>query len=306
MNDRLRKSRPVPQPIPETIDFARGRWAASTRTNYKLWWDAFSGWCRVHGHPALPTNANVLTEYLQYRAGDLMVASLTQVISAIKSVHDLVGYEIRLKGTVFPDAWAQIKRDKGTRQTPKTPLMGAEVAKVIPLIDSPRDRALLMLTFGLALRRSEVVALDVEDLSFSPEGVRVAIRRSKTDQEGKGVVLRMPRTGASLCPVAALEAWIESAGITAGALFLSHSGKRLGAEVVALLAKRAAKLLGKDHRTHSGHSLRRGFVTTAFEKGAPIDSVKEVTRHSGIDMLLKYKEHSNLYDNPAQKAVWGI
>lgn len=295
------------RPIPDTIDFARGRWSASTRRNYKMWWGYFVEWCKTNNRPlTLPTQATEITAYVQYRSEDLKAASLTQIKSAIVGVNDLLGFDVKLKGTEFPDAWAQIRRDKGTRSTPKTPLMGAELAEIIPQIESVRDCAILMLGFGLALRRSEIVALDVEDLAFSPEGVRVTIRRSKTDQEGKGTVLRMPRTHTALCPVAALETHIEKTGITEGPLFLSHSKRRLGADTVALLVKKAVALIGKDPTTHSGHSMRRGFVTTAFENGAPPESIRDRTRHQSMDMLLKYREAAQVFNSPVDIAVWKL
>jgi site-specific recombinase XerD len=116
----------------------------------------------------------------------------------------------------------------------------------------------------------------------------------------------MPRTKTALCPVEALEAHLKNSSISEGAIFLSHSKRRLGGEMVALIVKKAVKLIGKDPKTYAGHSTRRGFVTTAFENGAPIESVKEISRHVGVEMLLRYKEASMLFDNPAQRAVWGM
>lgn len=305
MNERLRK--PKPQALPEFIDFARGRWSESTRHNYKMWWDAFVAWGKAENKVlSLPTSAADLTAYVQFRSGDLTVSSLSQLKSAIIGVNDLLGHDVKLKGTEWPDAWAQIRRDKGTRQTPKAPLMGDELLKIIPQMESLRDRAVLLVGFALASRRSELVALDVDDLEFSKDGLRVVIRKSKTDQEGKGTVKRIPRTHGDVCPVAALEAYMSAKKIAEGPVFRSEYGLRLGADVVAKIVKKAAKLAGKDPRVHSGHSLRRGFVTTAFERGAPAESIRDRTGHASMDMLLKYREAAAIFNSPADVAVWGM
>jgi integrase len=158
-----------------------------------------------------------------------------------------------------------------------------------------RNRAIILLGFAGAFRRSELVALNIEDLEEVPEGVLVTIRRSKTDQEGVGRKVAIPR-GEIACPVAALKAWLEAAGIAAGALFVRvynrrnqfHRGERLAPRNVAAIVKAGATRLGLDPAAFGGHSLRAGFVTSAVKRGANLIKITDVTGHRSLEMLKTY------------------
>ena len=170
-----------------------------------------------------------------------------------------------------------------------------------------RDKALIALCFAAALRRSELVALQVEDLSFNEKGMDVHIRRSKGDQEGKGATLPVLH-GASLFPVAAVRDWIGAAGLITGPLFRQvMKGSRLGklalsAHAVAVVVKKRAAKVGIDPASVSGHSLRSGYVTSAVEHGAAPMVIAEQTRHKSLDMLLVYSRRVDRYRNHSGRA----
>jgi integrase len=165
-----------------------------------------------------------------------------------------------------------------------------------------RDRAIILLGFAGAFRRSELVALDTEDLEEAPEGLLITIRRSKTDQEGIGRKVAIPR-GEIACPVAALRAWLEAAGITEGAVFRRIFNKRaqrvtnrrLAARNVATIVKAAAAKLGLEAAAFAGHSLRAGFVTSAVKRGANLIKITDVTGHRSLEMLKTYSRDAEAF-----------
>jgi integrase len=167
-----------------------------------------------------------------------------------------------------------------------------------------RDRALLMLGFAGAFRRSELVALEVADLSEVPDGLRVRIRRSKTDQEGQGAEIAIPR-GYRLRPVEAVQVWLQAAGIEDGYLFRTvHRGGHvrswgLAGHVVAKIVKQYALAAGLDPQEFSGHSLRAGFVTSAAETGASVLKIQETSRHKSVDVLAAYVRRVDLFKDHA-------
>jgi integrase len=167
-----------------------------------------------------------------------------------------------------------------------------------------RDRALLLLGFAGAFRRSELVALNVADLQFCDDGLRVTIRRSKTDQEGLGATIAIVR-GSTACPVRAVRTWIEMAGILDGPLFrpVTRTGRvssrRLSGRAVADLVKRYARRAGLNAADFSGHSLRSGFLTSAAARGASIFKMMDVSRHKSIDTLRGYVRDAEIFRDHA-------
>jgi integrase len=167
-----------------------------------------------------------------------------------------------------------------------------------------RDRALLLLGFAGAFRRSELVALDVADLAEAAEGLRVTIRCSKTDQQGQGATIAIPR-GTIACPVRAVREWLAAAGIAAGPVFrpVNRHGRvqqrRLSDQTVATIVKNAAARLGLDASCFSGHSLRAGFVTSAAARGASLFKLMDVTRHKKVESLRGYVRDAELFTDNA-------
>jgi len=206
-----------------------------------------------------------------------------------------------------------IKRSKGTAQRQAKPLLKEDLFAVLERMgDRPkdiRDKALLLLGFAGGFRRSELIGLDVEDIEFVRQGMIVTLRRSKTDQEGAGRRIGVPFGRTRWCPVKALEAWLQAAGITDGALFLvldRHSqmkAKRLSGEAVSIILKERLRQAALDPAHYSGHSLRAGFATSAAMAGASILKIREQTGHATDAMLARYIREGDIFTDNASSAV---
>jgi integrase len=190
----------------------------------------------------------------------------------------------------------------------KTPTTVERILAMAPIASERladiRDRALLLVGFASAMRRSELAALDVEDIEETPEGLRITIRRSKTDQEGHGHVIAIPR-GMIACPVAALKAWLEAAAVTESALFrpIAKGGRirpmRLTDRSVADIVKAHARRAGLDPKQFAGHSLRSGFLTSAAARGASIFKMADQSRHKSMDTLRGYVRDAEIFKDHA-------
>ena len=269
----------------------------------------FAAWCAKHGAVALPALPEIVAAFLTDEAArEIKASTIGRRAAAICHAHRMAGHapptvDDRVKATM-----AGIRRTIGTGQTKKA---AATADRIMAMVGQPeqtlaalRDRALLLLGFAAALRRSELVALDVGDIEEVPEGLRVTIRGSKTDQDRAGAVVAVPR-GSIACPVAALNAWLDAAGITEGPLFrpINKSDKvgtdRLTAQSVALIVKAAARRAGLDPQQFSAHSLRAGWITSAAKRRASIPKIMDVSRHKSIDTLLGYVRDAELFRDHA-------
>lgn len=208
-------------------DYASKASAGSTMRAYRADWADFTTWCQEQNRLALPAAPETVALYLADRATTCKVATLQRRISAISRAHQAAGYPgISTREEPLHSVWRGIRREHGTAQQGKAPTMTEDIkAMVTTLPDNflgARDRALLLLGFATAFRRSELVSLDVSDVTFTRDGLVVTLRRSKTDQEGAGRKVGIPFSPRpQLCPVRALQAWLETSGITEGALFRS-------------------------------------------------------------------------------------
>lgn len=288
-------------------DYARKATASSTTRAYRADWADFTSWCSEQQRMALPATAETVALYLADRATTCKVATLQRRISAISRAHQAAGYQgISTREEPLHSVWRGIRREHGTAQQGKAPTMTEDIkAMVSTLPDNllgSRDRALLLLGFTTAFRRSELVSLDTEDLSFARDGLIVNLRRSKTDQEGAGRKVGIPFSPRpDLCPVRSLQTWLEASGITRGALFRSvnRHGKlqprRLTDQVVAMVVKRAALAAGRDACQFAGHSLRAGHATSAAAAGAPERVIMAQTGHKSLNMVRRYIRDGNLF-----------
>ena len=201
-----------------------------------------------------------------------------------------------------------IRRSLGAASNRKAPATAEKIVAMAPVVGGRlseiRDRALLLIGFAGAFRRSELVALDVEDVEEVPEGLRVTIRRSKTDREDLGAVVALPR-GSVACPVAAFRAWIRAAGITAGPVFRPVAkgerlqNVRLTDRSVAKIVKAHAVRVGLDPTAFAGHSLRSGFLTSAAARGASIFKMADQSRHRSMDTLRGYVRDAEIFKDHA-------
>jgi integrase len=208
---------------------------------------------------------------------------------------------------------AGIRRALGVAQAGKEPVLTADLTAMAAKIPAQRlkgirDRAMILMGFAGAFRRSELVALNVEDVEFREDGLKVTIRKSKTDQEGAGQVVGIAH-GSKLCPVRALREWLAAANIAAGPIFRTVTRHnrveetRLDGRVVALAVKEYAKAAGLDPSKYAGHSLRAGLVTSAYIAGVQETIIMKQTRHKSSDMLRKYFRDSSLFRDNASARV---
>lgn len=296
-----------------TAAYLRAARAPNTERAYRADWRHFSAWCDGRGRTALPADEATVALYLADLAGTHKPSTLQRRVSAIAQAHKAAGYTPPTKGGAAKTL-AGIRRTHGTAQEGKAPARTAEVRRMVSTCgDGPlgtRDRALLLLGFAGAFRRSELVGLDVSDLDFGANGLTVTLRRSKTDQEGAGQKVGVPYgSHPDTCPVRALRAWLDTAGIASGAVFrrVDRWGhvlpERLTGQAVALVVKRRAEAAGLDPARYAGHSLRAGLATAAAEAGVPERVIMAQTRHRSLPMVRRYIRDGNLFRENAAAAV---
>lgn len=288
------------------ISFDRGRWAPATRRSYEISWRDFERWCEEHEAVdfEFPVRPEVIADFLIARSETHSTSTLSGRLAAIVAVHQLYGHEVRIKGSVIKDAWSEIRRQKGTARKPKAALVVDDIKKIVKGIpaDQLQDRAVMLIGFASALRRSEIVALNAEDLVFSDTALTINVRRSKTDKAGKGEPVAILRGSTEFCAVAALEAWLAHAEITSGPIFRCR-GERMHPRTVANIAKRWAKRAGFDDASIGAHSLRRGCITSMFRAGADIKNIMEHSRHRTVNIAMGYVQAETATKNPALKAL---
>ena len=291
----------------------------STRKAYASDWSHFVAFCdtvNLNPLPALPGTVALYLDELDEQG--FKVATMQRRMSAISVQHKAAGY---LPPTAHPDVcdtWEGIRRDRaeqGRVSESKTAAVGPVLRQFLESIDTDtlqgkRDRAVLLVGFFGAFRRSELVALNVEDVEFTDAGATVKVRRSKTDQKGEGAYKAIPRRSGETCPVAALVEWIASDGIESGAIFRSIrkggsvvNDRRLSGRDVARTVKRAADRAGLDSAAFSGHSLRSGFATTAAHAGASDRSIMVQTGHKSRAMVDRYVQAARVWEDNAAGLV---
>jgi site-specific recombinase XerD len=286
--------------------------ARATRRAYKSDFEIFATWCQNRGISPLPATAEAVAAFLACEVeSGIRPSTIGRRIAAIRYAHKLAGHAIptddeRVKATV-----RGIRRSLGTASQKKIP---ATAERIIAMalntgddLKGVRDRSLLLIGFAGAFHRSELVALDCEDIEECETGLKISIRHSKTDQEGAGATIAIV-CGSVACPVAALRAWRDAAGITTGALFRSirKGGKvagRLSAQSVADIVKAQAQRVGLDPTLFAGHSLRAGFLTSAAKRGASIFKMMDVSRHRSVDTLRGYVRDAELFQNHAGEGL---
>lgn len=290
--------------------YALAEKSEATRRAYRADFDLFTAWCRArHNVEPLGASPETVAAFLAGQADvGVRPSTLTRRMAAIGYAHRLAGLPSPTAHEAVRAVLRGIRRTAGTSPTQKAPATAERITAMlvgIPIdtLRGKRDRALLLLGFAGAFRRSELVALDVSDLTFEPEGMRVMIRRSKTDQEGKGQEIAIPR-GSKLRPVAAVQDWLKAAGITKGPVFRSvnrhgTAGGSLTPQAVALVVKAHADAAGLDPADFAGHSLRAGFLTSAAEAGADALRMMEVSRHRRVETVQGYVRRANLFKGHA-------
>lgn len=289
--------------------------AVNTVKAYRQDWADFVAWCEVYGLTPLPATPETVARYLTAQAETLKVSTLQRRLSAISQAHTAKGYpRFSVRDEPLRSVWAGIRRVHGVAPQGKVPVVTADIkAMVARLPDSllgVRDRALLLVGFAGAFRRSELVSLQYDDIRFTSEGLTVQLRRSKTDQEGRGRVVGIPYgSHRETCPVRSLQAWLEAAGITEGPLFrpITRHGQiqpgALSDKAVALIVKRWAQAAGLDPAQYAGHSLRAGLATAAAQAGVPERVIMAQTGHRSVTMVRRYIRTGSLFRENAAAEV---
>jgi len=295
------------------MSYAEAEKSAATRRAYACDWHDFEAWCRARGAGPLPAHPGLVGAYLSHLAGaGLKASTIGRRAAAIAYRHKLAGHEPPTNAEAVKAVMRGIRRTIGTAPDQKSAATAAIVRRMIQVCPEDtlaglRDRALLALGFAGAFRRSELCALDVADLADTPDGLRVLIRHSKTDQEGQGQEIAIPR-GYRLRPVEAVQQWLTAAEINAGPVFRAValgdrvSDQPLAPDSAARIVKRYARRVGLDPAAYSGHSLRSGFLTSAAESGASIWKLAEVSRHKSLDTLRGYVRRADLFRDHAGAA----
>ena len=304
----------VPSPTLEQVrEFIRVSKAENTLRGYRADWREFCGWCEAHGVGPLPASADTVASYIAECAGRLKVGSIQRRLNAIAEAHKAIGVEPPTHHAIATNTMKGIRRTRGTAPAQKAPALTEDIRAMVEATDASiigtRDRALTLLGFAGAFRRSELVGLNVEDCVFSKDGLTVTLRRSKTDQIGEGRKIGIPYgSNPETCPVRVLQSWMELAGITDGPLFRSISRHghvqpgRLSGIDVARVVKKLAERAGLDPGKYAGHSLRAGHATSAATAGASERSIMNQTGHRSVQMVRRYIRDGNLFrENSAGK-----
>lgn len=284
----------------------------ATRRAYRSDFADFRTWCLAHGQEHLPASVEATAAYLASLADrGLRASTVSRRAAAIAYAHKLAGHEPPTSAEQLRATIRGIRRTIGVAADQKAPATADVVRDLLRHVPKTgtlglRDRALLLVGFAAALRRSELVGLDVADLDFSREGVILRLGVTKTDQEGAGAIAPIPN-GTKLKPVAALSAWLSAAGIADGPVFrrIRRGGhvtaERLTPAAVALIVKRYAGPAGYAIADFAGHSLRAGFVTQALADGADLLKVMDQSRHVEVRTLKKYDRRAKAFRGHAGK-----
>jgi len=303
----------------ETLLNLQSSKATNTVRAYKSDFKDFSLFCAQNDLKALPSEPKIVSLYLTYLSTkDIKMSTLKRRLVSIGVIHKLKGHYLDTKHPSIIENVMGIKRRKGSIQKGKKPILINDLKLLIDVIDQQqnedikklRDRSIILIGFSGGFRRNEIVALDYEDLNFVSEGLKIDIKRSKTDQFGEGSKKALPYfDNSQYCPVVSLQKWIKISKINSGSLFRRFSKgsklseNRLTDQTVALLIKAYLQLAGIDSKNYSGHSLRSGFATSAAESGAEERSIMTMTGHKSTEMVRRYIKEANLFKNNALNKI---
>ena len=302
----------------ETLNNLKSSKANNTLRAYKSDFKDFGGFCAKHGFDSLPTEPKVVSLYLTHLSKNSKISTLRRRLVSIGMVHKLKGHYLDTKHPIIIENLLGIKRVKGSYQKGKKPILINHLKSIINVIDEQkideikkaRDKALLLVGFAGGFRRTELISIDHEDLEFVTEGVKIIIKRSKTDQFGEGMTKGIPYfSNQKYCPVNNLKKWLELSNIKSGPIFRRFAkgsvltNYRLTDQSVVLIIKIYLNLAGIENKNYSGHSLRSGFATVAAESGADERSIMTMTGHKTTQMVRRYIREANIFKNNALNKI---
>jgi site-specific recombinase XerD len=297
----------VPLPsLDQVREYIRASKSENTLRGYQSDWRAFCGWCESQRLCPVPANPETVAAFIAECASSLKVGSIQRRLNAITEAHKALGLESPTHHPMVTNTMKGIRRTKGAAPAQKTATLIDDIRAMVSATDAGliglRDRALVLLGFAGAFRRSELVGLNVDDGTFGKDGLTVTLRRAKTDQAGVGRKIGIPYgSNPETCPVRNLQAWVEQAGISDGPLFRSinrhgqvQPGGLSGIDV-ARVVKKLATRAGLDSAKYSGHSLRAGHATSAAIAGASERSIMNQTGHRSVQMVRRYIRDGSLF-----------
>ena len=305
----------------ETLNNLKNSKAHNTIRAYKSDFKDFGGFCAKNGLKSLPTEPKIVSLYMTYLSTkDAKMSTLRRRLVSIGVIHRLKGHYLDTKHPIIIENLMGIKRKKGSYQKGKKPILINHLKLIIDEIDKDtydetgirklRDKTIILLGFAGGFRRIELISIDYEDLEFVSEGVKIFIRKSKTDQFGEGMIKGLPYfTNQQYCPVWHLKKWLEISEIKSGPIFrrffkgLNLGKNRLTDQSVALFLKKYLSNAGIENQDYSGHSLRSGFATVSAEAGADERSIMAMTGHKTTQMVRRYIKEANLFKNNALNKI---
>ena len=302
----------------ETLNNLKSSKANNTLRAYKSDFKDFGGFCVKHGFKTMPTDPKIVSLYLTHLSKTSKMSTLRRRLVSIGIVHKMKGHYLDTKHPVIIENLMGIKRVKGSIQTGKKPILINHLKEIINTINEQdteeivkqRNKALILVGFGGGFRRTELISIDNEDLEFVDEGVKITLRRSKTDQFGEGMIKGLPYfKNKTYCPVTNLKNWVKLSKIKTGPIFRRFAkgsvltNHRLTDQSVVLIIKDYLKLAGIENHNFSGHSLRSGFATAAAESGADERSIMAMTGHKTTQMVRRYIKEANIFKNNALNKI---
>jgi len=303
----------------ETLLNLQNSKANNTVRAYKSDFKDFELFCLKNGFKSMPSDSKIVSLYLTYLSTkDVKMSTLKRRLVAIGVIHRLKGHYLDTKHPSIIENIMGIKRRKGSIQKGKKPLLINNLKTIINVIDDIkddeikkyRDRTIILIGFSGGFRRNEIVSLDFDDLDFVNEGLKINLKKSKTDQFGEGLIKALPYfDNPNYCPVKSLQKWLNYSKIDNGPVFrrLNKGSKltenRLTDQTVAILIKKYLQSSGIDSKNYSGHSLRSGFATSAADSGAEERSIMAMTGHKSTEMVRRYIKEANLFKNNALNKI---
>ena len=290
----------------ETLKNLRNSKAQNTLRAYASDFRHFKNFCIDNNVKYLPSDPRIISLYLTKLAKTSKFSTLKRRIASISVIHKMKGHYLDTKHPIIIENLLGIKRVKGSNQKAKKPILINDLKLIINVIDETkqvnkrkiRDKAIILVGFSGGFRRSELVNIEYEDIEFVNEGVKIVIKRSKTDQSGEGMTKAIPYfDNKSFCPVISLKNWIDNSEIKSGKIF------DISDKSVALIIKKYASLSGLDPNKYGGHSLRSGFATSTAESGAEERNIMAMTGHKTTQMVRRYIQEANLFKNNALNKI---
>ena len=301
-----------------TLENLKSSKANNTLRAYKSDFKDFGVFCSRHGLNSLPTEPKIVSLYLTHLSKNSKFSTLRRRLVSISMVHKLKGHYLDTKHPIIVENLMGIRRVKGSIQKGKKPILINHLKLIINSINEQktnetkklRDKAIILIGFGGGFRRTELISIDYEDLEFVPEGLKITLKKSKTDQFGEGMIKGLPYfDDENYCPVTNLKKWLKTSNINSGPIFRRFSkgsnltDNRLTDQSVVLLIKEHLRLAGIENKNFAGHSLRSGFATVAADSGADERSIMAMTGHKTTQMVRRYIKEANLFKNNALNKI---